>query len=210
LFFYILAFNHNQSTLILVLKNFLKDYIPVNKKEAAEFLGLSEKTLERYKSAGKLSAKLKRIVGNDGKSRQVLDFNQGDLDRLKRELSNEIVYPEITPRHAQTKTQTDTDRQTSIDNLNLQNTEFAIVRQTQTDNLIGTILERLERVFERQLEASNLQQKMMLDISESSTISGLSKHYLRVSIKEGKLKAKLIGRTWKVKRLDLDEFIKNL
>ena len=182
----------------------------VNKKEAAEFLGVSEKTVERYKSAGKLSARMKRITGTDGKSRQVLDFNQADLDRLKRELSNEIVYPEITPRHAQTKTQTDTDRQTSIDNLSLQNNEFGIVRQTQTDNLIGTILERLENVFERQLEASNRSQKMMLDIVEVSILSGLPKSFIRQSIKAGELKAKIIGRGWKVKRLDLDEFIKNL
>ena len=105
----------------------------VNKKEAAEFLGVSEKTVERYKSAGKLSARMKRITGTDGKSRQILDFNQADLDRLKRELSNEIVYPEITPRHAQTKTQTDTDRQTQLDKVNSSNEEFAIIRQTQTD-----------------------------------------------------------------------------
>ena len=63
----------------------------MNKKEAAEFLGLSEKTVERYKSSGKLSARLKRIIGADGKSRQVLDFNQSDLERLKRELSGDVV-----------------------------------------------------------------------------------------------------------------------
>lgn len=48
----------------------------MNKKEAASFLGLSEKTVERYKSSGKLSARMKRIVGDDGKSRTILDFNQ--------------------------------------------------------------------------------------------------------------------------------------
>ena len=186
----------------------MKDDVAVNKKEAAEFLGVSEKTVERYKSAGKLSARMKRITGTDGKSRQILDFNQADLDRLKRELSNEIVYPEVTPRHAQTKTQTDTDRQTQLDKVNSSNEEFAIIRQTQTDNFIGTILERLENVFERQLEASNRNQKMMLDIAEVSILSGLPKSFIRQSIKAGQLKAKIIGGRWKVKRLDLDEFIK--
>ncbi len=57
----------------------------MNKKEAAEFLGVSEKTVERYKSSGKLSARLKRIVGTDGKSRKVLEFNKPDLERLKNE-----------------------------------------------------------------------------------------------------------------------------
>jgi excisionase family DNA binding protein len=182
----------------------------VNKKEAAEFLQVSEKTIERYKSAGRLSARMRRITGADGKSRQILDFNETDLNRLKRELSNEIIYPEVTPGHPQTKTQTDTDRQTLSDNLSLQNESLTTIRQTQTDNLISTILERLERVFEQQLEVSTLQQKMMLDINEASTLSGLSKHYLRLSIKEERLKAKLIGRTWKIKRQDLDTFIKDL
>ena len=182
----------------------------MNKKEAAEFLGVSEKTIERYKSAGKLSARMKRITGADGKSRQVLDFNQSDLDRLKRELSNEIVYPEVTDRHAQTETQTDTDRQTPLDKVNSQNAEFVLVRQTQTDRQFLVLLDRLEFALYQHLEESSRSQKLVLTIDEASAISGLPKNYIRQKIKDGQLKAQIIGRGWKVKRMDLDEFIKNL
>src|SRR5688500_4153103 len=103
----------------------------MNKTQAAKFLGVSDKTIERYKSSGKLSARMKRIVGADGKSRQVLDFNEADLERLKRELSGQIVFPELTDGHAQTKTQTDTDRQTELDISNSASNELSIVRQTQ-------------------------------------------------------------------------------
>ena len=84
----------------------------MNKKEAANLLGLSEKTVERYKSSGKLSARMKRVVGDDGKSRKVLDFDQSDLERLKRELSGDLVFPVVI---GQTRTDQDTDRHGQTD-----------------------------------------------------------------------------------------------
>ncbi len=183
----------------------------MNKREAAEFLGLSEKTVERYKSSGKLSARLKRIVGEDGKSRKVLDFNQADLERLKRELSGNIVFPELTDGHAQTKTQTDTDRQTQIDSANFATNELSIVGQTQTANLFGMIFKSFETISERQLEASNRFQKLMLTVDEAAEISGLPKAYIDRAIKKaGTLKATKIGGRYRIKRQDLDDFIKKL
>ncbi len=183
----------------------------MNKKEAAEFLELSEKTVERYKSSGKLSARMKRIVGADGKSRKVLDFNQSDLDRLKRELSGNVVFPELTDRHAQTETQTDTDRQTQLDNANFANNELSTVGQTQTANLFEVIFKSLETISERNLRASDRFQKLMLTVDEAAAVSGLPKAFLDRAIKkDGTLKATKIGGRYRIKRQDLDEFINNL
>jgi excisionase family DNA binding protein len=182
----------------------------MNKKAAAKLLNVSEKTIERYKSAGKLSARLTRIVGTDGKSRQVLDFKETELQQLKQELSGEIVFPIITDRHGQTKTQTDTDRQTQIDKVNTENRESLILGQTQTVSVINTIFERLETVFDKQMQASERAQKLMLSIAEASVISGLPKSYIRQSIKDGKLKAIIIGRSYKIKRQGLDKFVNSL
>jgi excisionase family DNA binding protein len=183
----------------------------MNKKEAAEFLELSEKTVERYKSSGKLSARMKRIVGADGKSRKVLDFNQSDLDRLKSELSGNIVFPELTDRHAQTETQTDTDRQTQLDNANFVNNELSTVGQTQTANLFEVIFKSLETISERNLRASDRFQKLMLTVDEAAAVSGLPKAFLDRAIKkDGALKATKIGGRYRIKRQDLDEFINNL
>ncbi len=55
----------------------------MDKKETARYLGLSEKTVERYKASGKLSARLRRVVSGDGKTRKVLDFEQPDVERLR-------------------------------------------------------------------------------------------------------------------------------
>jgi excisionase family DNA binding protein len=183
----------------------------MNKKEAAEFLGLSEKTVERYKSSGKLSARLKRIIGADGKSRKVLDFNQSDLDRLKRELSGNVVFPELTDGHPQTETQTDTDRQTQLDTANFANTELSIVGQTQTANLFEVIFKSLETISERQIEVSNRFQKLMLTVDEAAAVCGLPKAFIDRAIKkDATLKATKIGGRYRIKRQDLDEFINNL
>lgn len=184
----------------------------MNKKQTAEFLQVSEKTVERYKAAGKLSAKMKRIVGDDGKTRQVLDFRESDLEKLKRDLSGQLVFPEImTDGHGQTKTQTDTDRQTYIDKINSENKGSSILRQTQTDSLFEVLFKSFEAVSERHLEASNKFQKLMLTVEEAAAISGLPKAFINRAIKkDGTLKATKIGGRYRIKRRDLDEFTNNL
>ena len=182
----------------------------MNKKEAAEFLKVSEKTVERYKSAGKLSARMIRTTGDDGKARQVLDFKEAELQRLKEELSGEKLFPIITDGHAQTKTQTDTDRQTQLDRLTIANEESLILGQTQTVTVIQAIFEKIETVLDKQMQASDRAQKLMLSIPEASAISGLPKSFIRQSIKDGNLKSVVIGRTYKIKRTDLDSFVRDL
>ncbi len=189
----------------------LCEKLNMNKREAAEFLGLSEKTVERYKSSGKLSARLKRIVGGDGKSRKVLDFNQTDLERLKRELSGDVVFPELTDRHAQTETPTDTDGQTALDTVNFTDKEVSIVGQTPTANLFGIIFKSIETVSEQHLEVSSRFQKLMLTVDEAAAVSGLPKAYIDRAIKkEQTLKATKIGGRYRIKRQDLDEFVNDL
>ena len=182
----------------------------MNKREAADFLKVSEKTIERYKSAGKLAARMIRVTGDDGKTRQVLDFKEAELERLKSELSGEKVFPIVTDGHAQTKTQTDTDGQTQLDRLNFESIESLTVGQTQTVRLISGIFERIEKAFQTQTEAADRAQKLMLTIPEAAALSGLPKSFIRQSIKEGKLKAVVISRTYRIKRQDLDSFIKEL
>ena len=172
----------------------------MTKKEAAEFLQVSEKTIERYKAAGDLSAKMKRVIGFDGKSRMVLDFDVSDLERVKRKMFSEVVYPEVTSDIDRPHRQT--DRDTS------KNKGLVKVGQTQT-NAVEAILQRIEQGFEKQQTASRLGQKILLTLKECRALTGLSEDRLRKDIKSGNLKATKLGG-WKVKRIDLDKFIENL
>jgi excisionase family DNA binding protein len=182
----------------------------MNKKQAAEKLGVSEKTIERYKSVGKLAAKLKRVVGNDGTARKILDFDESDIEQLKRDLDKDIVYPTVADGHAQTKPDTDIDRQPQPDSLNSENTQLSILGQTTATNVIDAISARFESVLEKNLATVRAGGKILLNLKECTLLTGLSDDYLRDAIKAETLKAKIIGRGYKVKRQDLDDFVNNL
>jgi excisionase family DNA binding protein len=57
---------------------------------------------------------------------------------------------------------------------------------------------------------ADLAAKPLLTLAEASTLTGLSRAVLRDAIESKKLKARIIGRAWRVKRADLDMFIKKL
>jgi excisionase family DNA binding protein len=52
--------------------------------------------------------------------------------------------------------------------------------------------------------------KILLTVNDCRLLTGLSEQSLRDAIHDGKLKARIIGRGYKIKRQDLDEFIKQL
>jgi excisionase family DNA binding protein len=190
----------------------------MNKKEVAAYLGLSEKTVERYKASGKLSARLRRVVGGDGKTRKVLDFEQPDVERLRCELSGDIVYPNLTDGQPQTNPPTDTDSQAGTDRENATKTDLSTIGQTQTDtgvqtqtdNPIEMILASVENVIGKNLEVFRAGGKILLNLRECRLLTGLSDAHLREAIREGKLVGQKIVRAYRIKRADLDEFINNL
>jgi len=58
----------------------------MNKKEAAQALGISERSVERYAAAGKLAARYER-----GRTGQVLTFEPADVERFKQELETPVA-----------------------------------------------------------------------------------------------------------------------
>jgi excisionase family DNA binding protein len=50
----------------------------------------------------------------------------------------------------------------------------------------------------------------LLTLAEARELTGLARGVLREAIDQGKLKAKIIGRAWRVKRADLDTYIHKL
>jgi excisionase family DNA binding protein len=55
-----------------------------------------------------------------------------------------------------------------------------------------------------------LEAKLTLNLQEASALSGLSRGRLLDAVHSKKLKAKIIGRGWRVKRDDLDAYVKKL
>jgi len=52
--------------------------------------------------------------------------------------------------------------------------------------------------------------KLTLSLVEAAQLSGLSRNHLRQAIEDKKLRARIIGRGWRVKRDDLDAYVKKL
>ena len=52
--------------------------------------------------------------------------------------------------------------------------------------------------------------KLTLCLPEAAALSGLSRNYLRQAIKEGNLKSRKIGRGWRIKRADLEAYVRKL
>jgi excisionase family DNA binding protein len=69
---------------------------------------------------------------------------------------------------------------------------------------------RMLAAFEAMASPVRITDKLILSLTEAALLSGLSRGHLLTSIHDDKLKAKIIGRGWRVKRDDLDAYVKKL
>ena len=52
--------------------------------------------------------------------------------------------------------------------------------------------------------------KLLLTLPEAQELTGLSRTLLRKAISENKLKAKIIGKSWRIRYADLEKYIAKL
>ena len=82
------------------------------------------------------------------------------------------------------------------------------------------VLERLAAALEalrpgaqpaaRHVSIADAAQKLLLSLPEAAALSGLSRNHLRQAIKEENLKSRKIGRGWRIKRADLEAYVRKL
>ena len=167
----------------------------MNKKEAAEVLGVSPKTIERFVAQGKLKA-----VKVSGRTGLESSFDPAKVEALRVERA--------TPIEALAQVETSQDRQPET------------VSQSEAIAMIAhamqTISSRLDET--RQLRAGNVEAEtiadlshlLTLDLKQAARLSGLSRSMLLDAIHNNKLKAQKLGRGWRIKRADLDKYIAGL
>ena len=170
----------------------------MNKQQAAEFLGVSVRALERYVQQGRISVKYEK-----GKTRSTANFDASELEIFKAELNQPTIKPAVESRQTPTEQQPDSDKPVLYAG---EIAEFGDI----------TVIDRLSSIIEELLARSETQpsvpiaDKLLLTVHEAQALTGLSKELLRDAISYGTLKAKLIGRSWRVKRSDLDQFVAGL
>ncbi len=164
----------------------------MNREEAAEALGISVRSLQRAVRAGRLSVRYRR--GVSGKQEAV--FDEGDVTKLKTAMESETVKPALVPHVPQGEglmlaTMRDTDLARSVA-LVARESVAAVLEAVKPDSSVPVA------------------DKIMLTLAEASALTNLSRNHLRQAIEDKKLKARIIGRGWRVKREDLDAYVKKL
>ena len=168
----------------------------MNKKEAADYLGISTRALERYTSLQRIGVRYEK-----GKTGDQATFDEDELRRFKDQLSNHRrVLPAI-----------DSEASPSPDTQPRQLARLSDVAPLAIFERMTAALEGFQRQSDpSQLSIVDLAAKLTLSLTEASQLSGLSRAYLRQAIEEKKLKARIIGKGWRVKRADLDSYVKKL
>ena len=166
----------------------------LSKAEAAKYLGISTRALERYTQQGKIGVKY--VKGKRGKQAR---YQSAELEELKKELSTETHKPTVE----QVSTVTD----------NLPVGISALVEKIALP--ITSHLAVLTEAVQNLQRASNrpfvpIEEKLLLTLPEVQALTGLSRDTLRDAIKQNELSAKIIGKAWRIKRSDLEDYIENL
>jgi excisionase family DNA binding protein len=177
----------------------------MNKQQAAEFLGVSVRALERYVQQGKIS-----VTYEKGKTRPTANFDPTELELLKEELNQPTVKPAIDARQISPDIES---RQIATE---LQPEEVNIVHHTGDAGEIGEIatIDKLAGIIEgllgEKLPKVAVGEKVLLTIGDVQLLTGLSREFIRDAITGEQLPAKVIGKSWRIKRSDLHDFIHNL
>ncbi len=177
----------------------LSDNDAMNKREVAEELGCSTRQVEKYVGQERL-----RVVEYvRGKSGREGVYNADEVARLKSELEDEqnkvIGYaPPPTALTAPKVAQGLAVVEHLMASLDRQHAD--------ADRIIAAIAS----LNGHAAQDVGVTDKLTLSLNEASQLSGLSRNHLRQAIEEKKLKARIIGKGWRVKRDDLDSYVKKL
>lgn len=161
----------------------------MDRYEAAKYLGIPLRTLERYMQQGKVG-----FCHEKGKTRSVVRFDQAELERFKLELEAKLYKPSVV----------NPDNGAEV---------LAILSdQLLKSDEIARFFEVLETIAEYQNRHALVptQHKLLLTLKEVQALTGLSRVMLRNAINAGALKAERIGRAWRIKRADVEKYVEKL
>jgi len=173
----------------------------MNKKQAAKFLRVSTRAIERYVAKGKLPVRYTK----DKTGRQVAIFEEAQVKKIKTELET-LAHPQPAP-----KTPTDAKTHPAAGN---GNGKVALRGgQRPAPPSVTPFADALAASLQKHLGHPQLvpiPDKLTLSLSEASGLSGFSRDFLRKAITAGTLGAAKRGKGWNIKREDLESYIKQL
>ena len=170
----------------------------LTKKEAAEYLGVSTRTLERYVKNGKLSVRYE-----DSPNGEIALFDSDELEQFSDEKQTPRIRPASTDSGLPTTT-SDTLSQNSSRGVG----GLLALFQELTERLIVALSDYEER--RQQITPDKLRGKLLLTLSDAQIMTGLSREILMGAIKDGRLPSQIMGKAYRFKSTDLERFIDEL
>ncbi len=154
---------------------------------AAAYLGVSTRTLQRYTTQAKIA-----VTYRHGKTGAEADYDEDELKRFKQQQESIVYQP------AQVVAPAGAAQSQALAPIERENVALA--------GAAAAIFERLQPARPR----IPIESKPLLKLDEASLLTGLSRQILREAIEAKKLKAKIIGKAWRIRREDIDLFLKKL
>jgi excisionase family DNA binding protein len=127
------------------------------------------------------------------KTGEVADFDKTEVERFKKVLKEGLAHSVI---HGALVSATG-DAQNAL-----------AIRQPGVEQLRAAFLQGVDAALRAPVVA--IENKPLLTLVEASRLTGLSARHLRDAVRSGKLQGKIIGRAYRIKRLDMDTYIKQL
>jgi excisionase family DNA binding protein len=169
----------------------------MNRKEVADALGCSEKTVSRYIGSGKLPVISRERGGAVNVSPEAVEDLRDRLEaeRLALGTGQGDTGLAVAPRGTITP-KGPTAQET-----------LAMMVAVATEAATEAVLKASHEASGRPSEVSF---KTVLTIDEAHTLTGFSSGRLKAAIKAGDLKAGKVGRGWVIRRADLDAWTEGL
>jgi excisionase family DNA binding protein len=176
----------------------------MNKKEAAAGLGITPRTLERHMSGGRIAYAMRK-----GRTGEEAFFDAAEVARFGAELRGVTHSPAVVKSEAPTSS--DQPRQDVVAS------PSQALERARNDEGVEAFVSMLadalraagaqESGHRRPLSPGDLAHKLALTLPEAAALSGLAANHLREAVKAGKLKARIVGRGWKIRPEDLRAYV---
>ena len=186
----------------------------LDKKQAAEYLGVTTRTLERHAKEGKLSVRYEQSQFGEiamFDPEELENFREGkQITRIKPTIEPERTEPIDRPSNPQSQIARSPQTQTELFNPQQPETTFSI---TALIAPLGALFGNLTRAIDNhgsRVSTTELRSKLLLTLDEAQVITGLSREILQEAIKKGELPSKMMGRAYRIKTQDLERYIADL
>ena len=185
----------------------------LDKRQAAEYLEVTTRTLERHVKEGKLSVRYE-----NSQFGEVAIFDPEELTAFKEGKQTVRIKPAVEPeRSVQTDRPTipqsqitrSTQTQPELYNPQSESTYGLATLISPLAGLFSNLTRAIDNLGSR-VTATELRSKLLLTLDEDQTITGLSREILQDAIKNGELPSKIMGKSYRIKQKDLERYIDEL